>query len=36
MDDLDSLPPSLSALLVLSKLGLTTFDDDTAAEVYRQ
>ena len=33
VDDFDSLPPSLSALLVLSKL--PTFDDDAAVEVYR-
>ena len=36
LDDFDSLSPSLSALLVLSKLSATTFDDDTAVEVYRQ
>jgi len=36
LDDFDSLPPSLTALTVLSKLGVTTFDDDTAVEVYRQ
>jgi DNA repair/transcription protein MET18/MMS19 len=33
LDDFDSLPPSLQALLVLSKL--PTFDDDAAVEVYR-
>lgn len=34
LDDFDSLPPTLDALLVLSKL--PTFDDDTAVEVYRE
>ncbi|KAL1408286.1 hypothetical protein Q8F55_005092 [Vanrija albida] len=34
LDDFDSLPPALDALLVLSKL--PTFDDDTAVEVYRE
>lgn len=33
LDDFDALPPSLHALLVLSKL--PTFDDDSAVEVYR-
>ncbi|TXT13309.1 hypothetical protein VHUM_00676 [Vanrija humicola] len=34
LDDFDSLPPALDALLVLSKL--PSFDDDTAVEVYRE
>jgi hypothetical protein len=33
LDDFDSLPPALSALIILSKL--PTFDDDAAVEVYR-
>jgi DNA repair/transcription protein MET18/MMS19 len=33
LDDFDSLPPTLQALTVLSKL--PTFDDGAAEEVYR-
>ena len=33
VDDFDSLPPALEALTVLSKL--STFDDETAVEVYQ-